>query len=181
MTVSAAGFTALLHRKQWRAYPVTMVEAEPLLLDLVLRPHRSLTPRGFRALMAVLIAFGIVSGVMFLLLGAWPVLGFLGLDVLLVYLAFRASYAGGRVYERIRLSPEALIVDRVDRWGRQRRFEMPPQWLRVEVDAATSRLHLVSHGRSLAIADFLPRDELDEVADAVRQGLAQLRDPRPTN
>jgi uncharacterized membrane protein len=158
-----------------------MAESEPLLLDLVLRPHRSLAPGGFRVLMAVLLAFGALSGVMFLLLGAWPVLGFLGLDMVLIYLAFRVSYAGGRAYERIRLSPEALIVDRVDRWGRQRRFELPPQWLRVEIDAATSRLRLSSHGRSLAIAAFLPRDELDEVAEAIRLALARLREPRPTD
>jgi uncharacterized membrane protein len=154
-----------------------MAEAEPLLLDLVLRPHRSLTPRGFHALMAVLIAFGVISGVMFLLLGAWPVLGFLGLDLLLVYLAFRVSYAGGRVYERIRLSPEALVVDRVDRWGRQRRFELPPQWLRVEVDAGASRLRLASRGSSIDIAAFLPSDELDDVAEIIRAAIARLRDP----
>jgi uncharacterized membrane protein len=157
-----------------------MAQAEPLLLDLVLRPHRSLTPRGFRVLMTVLLGFGMIGGAVFLLLGAWPVLGFLGLDVVLVYLAFRASYAGGRVYERIRLSPAALIVDRVDRRGRHRRFELQPQWLRVEVDGAASRLTLSSHGRSLAVAAFLPRDELDEVAEAIRLALARLRDPRPT-
>ena len=93
-----------------------MARAEPLLLDLVLRPHRSLPKGGFRVLMAVLIAFGVAGGLVFLLLGAWPVLGFLGVDVVLVYLAFRVSYAAGRVYERIRLSPAALTVDRVDRW-----------------------------------------------------------------
>jgi uncharacterized membrane protein len=154
-----------------------MAEAEPLLLDLVLRPHRSLGPAGFRVLMGVLIAFGFVSGIVFLVLGAWPVLGFLGIDVVLVYLAFRMSYAAGRVYERIRLSPAALTVDRVDRRGRHSHFALQPHWLRVEVDDAASRLHLVSRGDSVDVAAFLPPDELNDVADMIRTALARLREP----
>jgi uncharacterized membrane protein len=147
------------------------------LLDLVLRPHRSLTPAGFRALMIVLIAFGMFSGLVVLLLGAWPVLGFLGVDVILVYLAFKASYAGGRAYERVRLSETALTVESVDRWGRRRAVDLPPHWLRVDVDEEASRLCLTSRGRTVAIAAFLPPDELSDVADMIRAALARLRDP----
>jgi uncharacterized membrane protein len=147
------------------------------LLDLVLRPHRSLTRSGFRALMIVLVAFGVFSGLVVLWLGAWPVLGFLGVDVVLVYLAFKASYAGGRAYERVRLSESALTVDRVDRWGRHSAVDLPPYWLRVDVDEDASRLCLTSRGRTVAIASFLPPDELGDVADTIRAALARLRDP----
>lgn len=147
------------------------------LLDLVLRPHRSLTRSGFRALMIVLVAFGVFSGLVALWLGAWPVLGFLGVDVALVYLAFKASYAGGRAYERVRLSESALTVESVDRWGRHSAVDLPPYWLRVDVDEAASRLHLTSRGRTVAIASFLPPDELGDVADVIRAALARLRDP----
>jgi uncharacterized membrane protein len=156
---------------------MAMADAEPVLLDLVLRPHRSLTPAGFGALMAALLAFGLIGGVVFLVLGAWPVLGFLGLDVVLVYLAFRANYAGGRVQERVRLSPAVLTVERVDRRGRHRRFELQPTWLRVDVSDAPTGLRLVSRGRSVDIGGFLPPDELDDVADQIRAALARLRDP----
>ena len=47
---------------------------------------------------------GLVSfaaGAMFFVVGAWPVVGFLGLDLLLIYLAFRASYRSGRAYETL--------------------------------------------------------------------------------
>ena len=151
--------------------------ADPLLLDLELRPHRSLTQVGFRVVMAVLIAFGILSGVIFLVLGAWPVLAFLGLDVVLVYLAFRASYAGGRVHEHIRLSPVVLTVERVDRRGRQRRFELQPHWLRVDVSQSPSGLRLSSRGRSVDVGAFLPPDELEDVANQIRAALARLRRP----
>ena len=151
-------------------------ESTPLL-DLVLRPHRSLSPAGFWALMALLAAFSFVGGIVFWLAGAWPVIGFLGVDLLLVYIAFKASYAGGRAYERVRLSPERLTVERVDPWGRRTRFELQPHWLQVNLDTNEEQLSLASHGRALTIAAFLPPDERAQVADEIRRALARLRDP----
>lgn len=148
------------------------------VLDLVLRPHRSLTRTGFHALMGLLLAFGMLSGLVFWLVGAWPVLGFLGADVLLIYLAFRISYAGARAYERVRLSAEALTVEHVDHWGHRREVALQPHWLRVDVNETPSGLTLTSRGRSVAIAAFLPPDELDEVANMIRAALARLRDPK---
>jgi uncharacterized membrane protein len=147
------------------------------LLDLVLRPHRCLSPAGFWAIMGIVAAFSFIGGIVFWLAGAWPVIGFLGIDVILVYIAFKASYAGGRAYERVRLSPDALTVERVDPWGRRKDFALQPHWLRVDLDADQSRLSLNSHGRSLTIAAFLPPGERAEVAAAIRAALARLRDP----
>lgn len=145
------------------------------VLDLVLRPHRSLTRGGFRVLMGGLLVFGVVSGLVFWVVGAWPVLGFVGLDVLLVYLAFRLSYAAGRAYERVRLSREVLTVEHVDHWGHRRETALPPYWLRVEIDETPSGVRLTSRGRSVAIAAFLPPDELNDVAETIRAALARLR------
>jgi uncharacterized membrane protein len=147
------------------------------LLDLVLRPHRSLSPAGFWVIMGVMAAFSFIGGIVFWLAGAWPVIGFLGVDVLLVYIAFKASYAGGRAYERVRLSPGLLTVERVDPWGRHTSFDLPPHWLQVNLDAEQSRLCLTSHGRSLTIAAFLPPEERAQVADEIRAAVARLRDP----
>jgi uncharacterized membrane protein len=149
----------------------------PMLLDLVLRPHRSLSRAGFHALMAVLMAFVALGGLIFWLAGAWPVLGFLGLDVLLVYVALRLSFATGRAYERIRLSRDALTIERVDHWGRRREVALQPHWLRVDVDETPSRLRLTSRGRSESVAAFLPPEELDDVAGVLRAALARLREP----
>ena len=99
--------------------PVPDRDSTPFL-DLILRPHRSLSPAGFWALMALLAAFSFAGGIVFWLAGAWPVIGFIGIDLLLVYIAFKASYAGGRAYERVRLSADRLTVERVDPWGRRK-------------------------------------------------------------
>ena len=63
-------------------------------------------------------------------------IGFIGIDLLLVYVAFKASYAGGRAYERVRLSADRLTVERVDPWGRRKSFELQSHWLRVSLDAS---------------------------------------------
>lgn len=61
----------------------------------VLTPHRSLSPRGFLILMSVLATVSFATGLLFASIGAWPVLGFFGLDVGIIYLAFRLNYRAG--------------------------------------------------------------------------------------
>ena len=86
------------------------LRSEPTIFSATLTPHRSLGPTGFLILMACLGGASFASGVFFVLLGAWPVFGFLGLDVLLVFLAFRANYRAARAYEEVRVTPSELTV-----------------------------------------------------------------------
>lgn len=151
---------------------------EPMLLDLVLYPHRSLSPRGFTILMTAIAAVSFCAGLTFFLMGAWPIVGFFGLDVALIYWAFKASYRSGRAREVIRLTPRELTVERVAASGRRRRWTFQPYWLRVALEerpGRASRLTLCSHGREFAIGDFLTPAERDEVAAALRFALAKCR------
>ena len=152
--------------------------AGPYLFDAVLTPHRSLSPRGFAILMTVIGLVGFCGGIAFLLIGAWPVFGFFGLDVALIYWAFKASYRSGRAHEIVRLTPRALTVERVDASGRAERWSFQPYWLRVAIDdppGHASQLTLSSHGRSLAIGSFLSPGERAEFATALRLALAECR------
>jgi uncharacterized membrane protein len=155
--------------------------AEPLYFDAELRPSRSLGPRGFTLLMAALAGISFVAGIAFVSVGAWPVFGFFGLDVLLVYIAFKASYRSGNLYETLRLSERSLEVRRVWPSGRERRWRLQPAWLQVHMDDPPrhdSQLILRSHGRSLAVGSFLPPEERVEVAQALRDALRHARAPR---
>ena len=148
------------------------------LLDLVVYPHRSLGPTGFLVLMAVLCGCSFAVGLAFFLSGAWPVVGFLGVDVLLVYLAFRLNYRAARAYETVRLTPGALEVTKVDPRGRGRRISFQPYWLAVHMDDPPrrhSRLTLRSHGRWLEIGGFLTPEEKLDLARALRRALADAR------
>ena len=150
----------------------------PLLFDALLTPHRSLSPRGFVVLMAAICAFSFSAGLGFFLAGAWPVVGFLGLDVLLVYVAFRVNFRHGRMYETLRLNREALTVRRVDHWGKARRWLFQPTWLQVLIDDPPrheSQLTLRSHGRSITVGAFLTPAERLGVAKTLRRALAKAQ------
>ena len=149
-----------------------------VLFDAVLTPHRSLSPRGFLALMLAIGGVSFAAGMVFFLVGAWPVLGFLGLDVLLIYFAFKLSYRSARGYESLHLTREDLTVRSVDPRGRERCWRFQPAWLQVEMDDPPrheSRLELRSHGRTLAIGAFLTPGERLDLARALRDALERAR------
>ena len=122
----------------------------------MLTPHRSLSPTGFLIFMAVLGGISFVTGMVFLLAGAWPVFGFLGLDVLLVYWAFRLNYRSAQAYEQVTVTPSELTVRKVSHHGGVREWTLNPVWVRLHRDVheefGLQRLFLESQGRQLTIA-----------------------------
>jgi uncharacterized membrane protein len=155
--------------------------APNLHFDAWLRPHRSLNRRGLAAVLALAAVPSFVIGIYFLSLGAWPVTGFFGFDVVLLWLAFRLNNRAARECERVRLSDLELTVERHAIDGRAERWSFQPNWLRVAMDdppRPESRLTLSTHGRSLVIGQFLPPAERLEVADALREALRRWRTPR---
>ena len=101
--------------------------------------------------------------------------GFLGLDVVLLYLAFRWNYRQGRRAEFIRLDGAELAVRRVEPSGRRREWRFDAHWLRVTIDDRTDQLTLSSHGRTLVVGAFLSPEERLELAKALRAALAAHR------
>jgi uncharacterized membrane protein len=152
---------------------------EPTIFSVVLTPHRSLGPTGFLIFMLVLGGISFVSGMVFLIAGAWPVFGFFGLDVLLVYWAFRANYRSARAYEEVTITPSELTVRKVSHHGRVREWTLNPLWVKLHRDVhaeyGIERLFLVSHGRRLGIAGFLGPREKESFADALAAALGEAR------
>ncbi len=144
----------------------------------VLTPNRSLSRAGFLVLMTFLCISCFGTGLVFLAVGAWPVFAFLGLDVLLVYVAFRLNYRSGRRYETVEVTPELLTVTKVDPAGRSQRYELNPFWVRVllrEWPDGGNDLRLASQGRALAVGSFLSHDERRDLADALKGALVTAR------
>lgn len=149
-----------------------------VLFERVLLPYRSLPPRGFRVLMLFLGVLSVIVGIVFVSLGAWPVVGFFGLDVALIYFAFRLSYRSARRREVLRLTTNDFTVERTDIYGGRRLWRFQPFWLRVVLEERAdrvSRLLLASHGRTLVIGDFLPPPSRPELAETLRAALARWR------
>ena len=152
------------------------VPDEPLVFDAVLTPHRSLGPLGFMLLMGAVALVGFGIGITFFLMGAWPVFGFCGLEVVLFYVLFRLSYRSARMFERVRLTPSLLTVERHDLGGKVSRWTFQPYWLHVSMDDPPrheSRVVLSSHGRSIAVGSFLSPEERLDFARALREALAR--------
>lgn len=151
--------------------------ASKVVYSATLRPHRSAGRRGLTGLcLFVAFAWGIV-GMVFFLLGAWPVLPFFGIEVVLLVLALMLNLRAGRAFEAINLTPSALTVRRVDHWGKESGFSFPPHWLQVnvtELAGGDNALELRSHGRSLTIGHCIPPAERVELAFALRRALRQL-------
>ncbi len=105
-----------------------------LFFERVLLPHRSLPPRGFHVLMLILGLVSLAVGIGFVSIGAWPVVGFFGLDVALVYIAFRLNYRSARCRETLRLADDAFTVERVNVRGNRRLWRFQPFWLRVVLE-----------------------------------------------
>jgi len=144
----------------------------------VLTPHRSLGPKGFVVLMAAISSISFGTGLMFYLIGAWPVMGFMGLDVLLVYVAFKLNFRALRVYETVDLTHETLMVTRVDPKGREQSWRFNPYWVRLSLDervGRTSELSLKSHGKRLVLGSFLTDPEREDFAAALKEALHNAR------
>ena len=150
------------------------------LFDAILQPNTSLEPKGFMLLMVAIASVSFVVGMVFMVAGAWPVVGFLGLDVALIYLAFKANYRWARMYETVRLTSDSLLVERISPSGKVQRWRFQPYWLKVQIDTPVkhdSQLVLSSHGKRLKIGAFLTADERLELGHALQDALAKLRSP----
>jgi uncharacterized membrane protein len=144
-----------------------------------LSPYRSLSPAGFNLLMMTIVGLSFFTGLAFWLMGAWPVVGFMGLDILLIQFAFRMSYRQARAFEEVEVTRSALTVRKVSPSGRSREYGFNPYWARLVVDRypdrLISRLSIASHGRELDIGKFLAPNERESFAEAFSAALAKAR------
>jgi uncharacterized membrane protein len=153
--------------------------AEPTLFSAIISPYRSLSGTGFVIIMLFFGGVSFMAGVFFLTLGAWPVFGFFGLDVALLYWAFRLNYRDAAAYEEVTVTPSELVMRQVSRRGEVREWKLNPVWAQLQRETheefGVQRLFLVSHGRRLSIASFLGPREKESFADALAAALGAAR------
>jgi uncharacterized membrane protein len=149
--------------------------AQQELFSALLTPHRSLNRTGFLVLMTFLSVVSFAAGLAFLLMGAWPVLGFFGLDALAIYWAFRINFRRARATEEIRVTPSELRVRRVSHRGHVVEWVLNPLWVQLDQKAhaefGIEKLYLVSKGRRISVASFLGADEKASFAKALTAAL----------
>jgi uncharacterized membrane protein len=152
---------------------------EPTLFSAIITPHRSLPAKGFVAVMALVGGVSFAGGMFFYLLGAWPVVGFLGLDVLLVYWAFRVNYRAAAAFEEVTVTPSELRLRRVSHRGEVAEWTLNPLWTQLDRERHDEfgllKLFLVSRGRKLSVAGFLSPKERESFAAALSAALGEAR------
>jgi uncharacterized membrane protein len=144
-----------------------------------LTPHRSLSPRGFRILMGVFIGIWLATGAVFLSLGAWPIFGFFGLDILLIWLAFRWNYHSGRAHEEVELSPLHLAIRKHAPSGKKSEHGFNPFWAKFDVKrhefAGITGMSVAGEGRAVTLGGFLNPDDRESFAKAFASALGQAK------
>ncbi len=144
----------------------------------LLSPHRSLSSKGFKIMMLSVAFVSFTIGFWFYLKGAWPVLGFFGLNVLILYVAFKANYRRAQVFETVELTADHLSITHHPLHGEQRQWRFNPYWVKLKIRerrGKSCQVEASSHGNRLVFASFLSDDEKRDFIKNLNQALHQLR------
>jgi uncharacterized membrane protein len=154
-------------------------DAAPVF-EALITPHRSLSPRGLRTLIFIICGLCCLSSTVFFLLGAWPVVGFCGGEILLAVLLLRLNARGQRASEHVALSGAGLRIVRTDAQGKHQEMTLEPGWLRLSLEerpGRVPRLLLMANGRRTEIAASLGEAEKRDLAAELEQALHRWRHP----
>ena len=144
------------------------------LYSITLKPYRSLNKIGFITMMVVLCGFSFITGIIFMKKGAWPVFGFFGLDILLVYIFFRLSYKSGKEFEVINLTKKKLIIKKYKEKKIIKTYILDANWVKIQIQNPlehSNKLQISSKNKSIIIGSFLRLDEKIEVLQNIENAL----------
>lgn len=160
-------------KPRWERTPDAPFMEGDLFMDAVLRPHRSLSAKAFKYMLIAVIAVNVVVAVFFWVQGAFPVAGFLGLDVLALWLAFRWNYRAAKAAEYVRVAPGKVHVAAVDKDGVATHWTLNPVWARVARDG---RGVLIRDGDGqMRLGAFLSPKECESFAAALSLALNKAK------
>ncbi|MDR3376397.1 MAG: DUF2244 domain-containing protein [Ancalomicrobiaceae bacterium] len=153
--------------------------ADPPVFSAMLTPHRSLPAKGFVGLVALAVGLALLTGLIFGRLGAWPIVGFCGLDVALLVAAFLVNYRAARAYEEVEVHWHEVVLRQVASNGRTREYRFNPAWVRLEIDRLDDegivRIAFFSHGRGVELARFLNPEDRTSFAAALKRAIGHAR------
>ena len=136
-----------------------------------LRRNCSVTPSQLLVVYLMLCGVSLAIGVFFWMQGATYVLGFAGLELLAVGVAFMVYARHATDGEWISLQGASLVVER-ETAGRRERAEFERQWVRVEPKAGEhSLIELSGRGRKVEVGRFVRPELRQALAGEIRRAL----------
>ena len=144
-----------------------------------LTPNRSLSRRGMHLVIGLVAALAALPGLIFFAMGAWPVVGFMGLDVLAIAWALHASMRASRRREQITLWPDRLELVVTDLKGAESVKGFNPKLVRLVIERdfnerATALKLRVPQGET-EIGAFLAPDDRSSFAKVFGTALRKAR------
>ncbi len=143
-------------------------------LDITVLPYRSLSKKGFRNLMFIVSFVFFAVGVFFWYIGAWPVFGFLGLDVLLLYYAFKMNYKSGEIFETVKVLSQKLCITRNFPSGKMQTWNLDSYWTKVEIlNPARHQHNLIvkSKDKVVLLGSFLNYNDKKKLLSQIESAL----------
>lgn len=140
----------------------------------VLRPYRSSSERAVKIVTGFVLCLFIPTGMVFLLVGAWPVFGFMGLEVAGLIFALRYNYKVASAFEAITITDHEFRHSKVDHWGKRKLTSFQPNWLQARIDAASQQLIVGVHGKRIVIGKFLTKEEREELCSTLTDEIHKL-------
>lgn len=166
-------------------YSDTMQDQMPLspadepIFQALLVPHRSLGHTGFLLVISAFAGAWLATGAIFLAYGAWPVLGFFGLDLALLYGAFHYNFREAKRREEIRISRTCLEIRQIAPSGKATLHCFNPFWTRFDVtrkpEAGIIRMAVACRGAAVTIGGFLHREDRENFANAFSRALSTAK------
>ena len=156
---------------------------ETIYFDATLTPNRSLSPRAFTLVMAIIVGVSFVAGMAFVSMGAFPIIGFFGLDALIIWLAFQWSFRSLKQETRVRVTAEQIDLLHTKPGKKPREARLPTAFTRVDLefpDRRPSELKLSHAGKAWVIGRFLTPAERKSLKDALETAIWRARNERYT-
>jgi uncharacterized membrane protein len=157
-----------------------MDHAEPIVFQAEVTPHRSLSARGLRLVIGFVCAVSLCTTTLFWSLGAWPIAGFNGGEILLAMVLLRAHAKSARQSELLLLSAGGLRILSKDAQGRASERVLAPGWLKVNLQERPGRvpgLFLSARGQHVEVAKTLGEPEKRDLAEALSAALDRVKNP----
>lgn len=152
-----------------------------IYFDATLTPNRSLSPRAFAIVMGIVVAISFIAGLSFVSMGAFPVIGFFGLDALAIWAAFRLSFRSLKQETRLRVTAEQIDMRHTHPGQKPREASLPTAFTQVRLDypdRKPSELKLSHAGKAWVIGRFLTPGERKSLKAALETAISRAQNER---
>ncbi|MDO9151400.1 MAG: DUF2244 domain-containing protein [Methylotenera sp.] len=141
---------------------------------LIAKPNNSLSPTGFVWLFVGVFTITSTITVGFVLAGAWLVLPFAGLEILVLAYVLMNAYLHYGDYESISLINDDVVVEQYS-YKSFKKYTFQRYWVRVtlrETLDGTVAIFIGSHGKEIEFGSrYINKEERESIAKQLKQDL----------